>query len=73
MSLVPTTGPLLWALAADFDAGLRAVLKSVSRRACKTLQLMAEAGDAQSQFAIGMMFEGGYVAPPDLQKAVEQG
>jgi len=34
---------------------------------------MAEAGDAQSQFAIGMMFEGGYVAPPDLQKAVEQG
>ncbi len=55
--------------AADFDAGLSAFLDGDYRRAREIWLVLAEAGDAQSQFGIGMMFESGYGVPPDPEKA----
>ncbi|MDP6474683.1 MAG: tetratricopeptide repeat protein [Alphaproteobacteria bacterium] len=56
-------------MAADFDAGLSAFLDGDYRRAREIWLVLAEAGDAQSQFGVGMMFEGGYGVPPDPEKA----
>lgn len=56
-------------VAADFDAGLSAFLDRDYRRAREIWLVLAEAGDAQSQFGLGMMFEGGRGVPPDAEKA----
>ena len=56
-------------VAADFDSGLSAFLNSDYRRAREIWQPLAEDGDAQSQFGVGMMLEGGHGIPPDAEKA----
>ncbi len=54
---------------ADFDGGLSAFLNGDYRRAREIWQPLAESGDAQSQFGLGMMIEGGHGIPPDAEKA----
>ncbi|MBT3927442.1 MAG: sel1 repeat family protein [Rhodospirillaceae bacterium] len=68
---------IIWALglclnapvSADFDSGLSAFLNGDYRRAREIWQPLAESGDAQSQFGLGMMIEGGHGIPPDAEKA----
>ena len=57
--------------AADFDDGLSAFLDGDYRRAREIWLALAGSGDAQSQFGLGMMFEGGRGMPPDAEKAAE--
>ncbi len=56
-------------LAADFDSGLSAFLDGDYQRAREIWQPLAENGDAQSQFGLGMMLEGGHGIPPNAEKA----
>ena len=58
-------------MAADFDAGLSAFLNSDYRLAREIWLVLAEAGDAQSQFGLGMMLENGHGVPPDPEKAFQ--
>ncbi len=60
---------LMAPVAADFDSGLSAFLNSDYRRAREIWQPLAEDGDAQSQFDVGLMLEGGHGIPPDAEKA----
>jgi len=55
--------------AADFDAGLSAFLDGDYRRAREIWLPLAEEGNAQSQFGLGMMIEGGHGVPPNPEKA----
>ena len=57
--------------AADFDDGLSAFLDNDYRRAREIWLDLAALGDAQSQFGLGMIFEGGRGVPPDAEKAVQ--
>jgi TPR repeat protein len=57
--------------AADFDNGLSAFLDGDYRRAREIWLALAGSGDAQSQFGLGMIFEGGRGVPPDAEKAAE--
>ena len=54
--------------AADFDNGLSAFLDGDYRRAREIWLALAGSGDAQSQFGLGMIFEGGRGVPPDAEK-----
>ena len=57
--------------AADFDDGLSAFLDNDYRRAREIWLDLAALGDAQSQFGLGMIFEGGRGVPPDAEKAAQ--
>ena len=59
--------------AADFDDGLSAFLDNDYRRAREIWLDLAALGDAQSQFGLGMIFEGGRGLSPDAEKAADQG
>ncbi|MDA0229712.1 MAG: tetratricopeptide repeat protein [Proteobacteria bacterium] len=58
-------------VSADFDEGLSAFLDGDYRRAREIWMDFSALGDAQSQFGLGMMFEGGRGVPPDAEKAAE--
>ena len=57
--------------AADSDDGLSAFLDNDYRRAREIWLDLAALGDAQSQFGLGMIFEGGRGVPPDAEKAAQ--
>jgi TPR repeat protein len=59
------------AVAEDFDDGLSAFFDGDYRRARAIWLSLAESGDAQSQFGLGMMHERGRGVPPDPEKAFE--
>ena len=54
---------------ADFDAGLSAFLDGDYLYAREIWQGLAEAGDANSQFGLGMNHESGRGVPPNAEKA----
>jgi|GEM_PF-1970809 hypothetical protein len=58
-------------VSADFDEGLSAFLDGDYRRAREIWMDLYALGDAQSQFGLGMIFEGGRGVPPDAEKAAE--
>lgn len=58
-------------VSADFDEGLSAFLDGDYRRAREIWMDLSALGDAQSQFGLGMIFEGGRGVPPDAAKAAE--
>ncbi len=58
-------------VSADFDEGLSAFLNGDYRRAREIWMDLSALGDAQSQFGLGMIFEGGRGVPPDAEKAAD--
>ena len=57
--------------AADFDDGLSAFLDNDYRCAREFWLDLAALGDAQLQFGLGMIFEGGRGVPPDTEMAAQ--
>ncbi len=58
-------------LAADFDSGLRAYKKGDYATALKELRPLAEQGQADAQFFLGLMYASGQGVPQDYKEAVK--